>query len=326
MATIAITGAKGFIGKQTVDAARARGHMVRTIVRHDCDFWDDDDGVETYIADLADDTSRGVLLAAIDGTDAVIHLASSLKGDDAAQTRDTLTSINALLVALAAVVPRPTLVTASSFSVYGFVKCTSEVVVDEATPCELRPEKRDAYCRGKLAQESAVYAAERPAWIMRPGAVFGPDRLWNAYLGSTIGPVALVFGGYNIVPVAWVNHVAKALVLAAEIPPDGVEIVNVIDDDLPDQMTYIQECMASGWPKYAIPMPVWPLTTIGAIGGLIPSFNSRLPGLLLPETRRARLQPKRYSNRLLHNRLGWTPDADFKTAMKDAISKSRGPI
>ncbi|MEM7730955.1 MAG: NAD(P)-dependent oxidoreductase, partial [Pseudomonadota bacterium] len=295
---------------------------VRAIVRRDCGLWRDTPGVETVVVDLGTDDPEA-LDAALTGAGSVIHLATSLGGDAEAQRRDTARGTDALLIALGRQNPAPTLVLASSFSVYGYADLPVGAVIYEATPLEPRPDRRDAYCRGKLEQEAKVRAASRPAWILRPGAVFGPDRLWNAHLGLGAGPAAIVLGGDALVPTAWVEHVAEALLRAAETPPSGVEVVNVIDDDLPDQMTYVRAYARSGWPKRILRAPVWPLAAVGAVLGLVPGLSARGPGLFRPDTRAARLRPFRYDNGRLKARLGWRPAMTFEEAMDRAIAFSR---
>ena len=190
-------------------------------------------------------------------------------------------------------------VMAGSLSVYGAGPAGG--VIDEGSPLEDRPEGRDDYARAKLAQEEA-WRGSGEVWTLRIGALFGPGRLWNAHLGLRLGPVAVRLGE-GPVPVSWVEHAALACVLAAETPGGGV--VNVVDDDLPDARRYLRALGVR-----AVPLP-WRALDAAApwLAGL------PVPGLLRRPSLRARLMPRAWPNRALHERLGWEPLMGFEAAM-----------
>ena len=66
----------------------------------------------------------------------------------------------------------------SSFSVYGAGDLPRGGVVDENTPLESRPEKRDLYGQCKLRQEQLFWEYHRqkrlPLTVLRPGVIYGP--------------------------------------------------------------------------------------------------------------------------------------------------------
>ena len=222
--------------------------------------------------------------------------------------RDTLDATGALLAALPRV-GRPRLVLVSSLAVYAAGRPGGRI--DEASPLEPRPERRDAYARVKLAQEAQARAAAAGLWVLRPGALFGPGRLWNAHLGVRVGPVLLRTGAGPI-PVSYVEHAALACVLAAEAPGGGT--VNVVDDDLPDARRYLAALGAAG-PRLAVPVP-WRLLDALAWGG------PRAPGLLRRPSLRARMMPRAWPNDALRGRLGWAPAWGFEAAMARAMEGS----
>ena len=325
-----ITGAAGFIGRHCVKCARERGHPVIAVVRSEVGVlanWQSDPMIEVIVSDLAKDANPQ-LADAFAKAETIIHAAASLAGDDAQQAHDTVLATKSVLCAMEAM-PRQKrkLILVSSIAVYDAASLQENAVLDESTPIETNPGKRDAYCRNKLLQETAALQAARSnkldLFIMRPGAVFGPGRLWNAHLGHALGPILLRMGSKGQVPVSHVNHCAKALVLAAETRLSGVEVINVLDDDLPDRKTYIQALRTTGWPRIVILMPWRLLVVLGNICARIPN----LPGLLRPVIIKSRMMPLHYSNAKLKKLLGWQADMPFEKAMKRAIlAENKGAL
>ncbi len=332
--TVAVTGAAGFVGRATVAALRARGHAVRALLRRADQApaaWGADPRVAVHALDLGAPAAGPALAAALQGVDAVIHAAAAMGGDDAAQARDTLAPTQALLAALAGMAPPPRLVLVSSYSVYDLAALPEGRPLDETAPLEIHGGGRDAYARAKLAQERMARAAAAeglPVWLLRPGAIFGPGRLWNAHLGHPVGPLLLQLERAGEVPVAWIGHVAEALARAAERAPEGpggVEAVNVLDDDRPDRAAYLAELRKGGWPTAVLPLP-W--RWLAALGRLLAAraparLARKLPGLLRPETLAARMRPVTHDNAALHARLGWAPTRRFAEAMAAARQEER---
>ncbi|MFT6533125.1 MAG: nucleoside-diphosphate-sugar epimerase [Limimaricola cinnabarinus] len=304
---IAITGATGFLGRAVVDRARAEGHPVRAILRGAAPTgWAADPGIEVVRADLARN------IPPLDGVGAVIHAAARLEGDDAAQMRNTVAPSAALLEQAAQAGTR--LVLVGSISVLGTDALAPFDLVDETTPTEPRPEARDAYARAKIAQErdarkiSARHGV--PLRIVRPGAIFGPGRLWNGHMGLSLGP--LTFGPRHAgeLPLCWLPHAAQILVLAATRPQtEAVEVIHALDDDRPDRARYLTALGRRGLPLD------W--RGFDAAAGLLTPLGPRLPGLLRRETLRARLMPLRYANARAHA-LGFRAEAGFEAAMAAA--------
>ena len=320
--TLAVTGAAGFLGRRVVALARQRGHDVRAFARGAVpEGWSGDGGIAVHRLDLAGPAAdlAGTLAGALAGADAAIHLAASLAGDEAAMRRDGEAATRALLAAMGlAGVPR--LVLASSLSVYAAGPPGG--AIDEGSALEPRPDRRDAYARAKLAQEAVVREAVvreaglPQAWVLRIGALFGPGRTWNAHLGPRLGPVLLRLGAGPL-PVAWVEHAALACLLAAETRADGVEAVDVVDDDLPDARRFLAALGARA--PLAIPLPWRAFDAVAGLAGGLPG----MPGLLRRPVLRARMMPRAWPNARLRDRLGWRPVHGFEAAM--ALSLGEAP-
>ncbi len=318
--TIMITGAAGYVGRATVAAARDAGHHVVAVVRLAGvvpDGWVDDDGIEVLEADL----SRPTSVQALDmvGIDAVIHAAASLSGSDATQARHTLDGTRHLLKAMALADEPPRLVLVSSVSVYSGMGLRAGAVIEETSALERNPGQRDAYCRAKLEQEliCAEGALDLGAElrIMRVGAVFGPGRLWNAHIGLRVGPAVLRLATDGEIPLCHIAHCAEALVRAAEMDvpdsPDGaIEVLNLVDDDLPDRVRFLNAMARTGWPRVLVPF--W-WRTLDVLAGALAWLPGR-PGLLRRETLRARMLPVRYPNTRLKAHLDLPPTPPFEHA------------
>lgn len=287
--TILVTGSGGFLGRAVVAEAQTRGHAVRTLARRQ--------GADV-VCDLAD----AIPASALAGVDRIIHCAAALTGDAATMERDTVVATRNL--AAAASVP---IVLAGSIAVYDGMAGPE---IDETSPVETHPQLRDTYTRAKIAQEAAAHA-NVPLRVMRIGALWGPGQLWNAHLGAFAGPVFLRMGQGEI-PLSHVAHAAKALVIAAEGTWQGVETVNVVDDDRPDARRYL-ESLTRG-PKFALPVP---FALLNAASRILSPLGARVPGLLRGPVLHARMAPRTYSNARLHA-LGWEPGLTFDQGMRAA--------
>lgn len=325
--TIMITGAAGYVGRACVTRARALGHHVVAVVRLASvapDDWSGDDGIEVVEADLSQPDC--VPLLNMLGVDAVIHAAASLTGDDTEQERVTLGGTRHLLQAMATADEPPRLVLVSSVSVYSGMGLAPFAVVDETAALERNGASRDAYCRAKLEQEriTAETAMDLGAElrIMRVGAVYGPYRLWNAHVGAGFGPLLMRLGRDGEIPLAHVDYVAQALIQAAQLPvpdsPDGaLEVLNLIEDDLPDRVRFLNAMMRCGWPKMVLPLS-WRVFDL--LAGVLDGLPGR-PGLLRQETLRARMLPVTYPNTRLKTRLRLGPSDGFERAFARSMGE-----
>jgi len=315
---ILVTGAGGFVGRHTVATLRERGHHVLALVRQRSGAfldWSDDPGIQIIVSDLNSPAEK--LQMACTDCDAVVHCAALMSGSDEDHAASTLP----MTEQIGRMMPKGAhLVLVSSLSVYDVSAVPAFAVLDEATPLEQDGIGRDAYCRAKLAQESIArkLATDRGLVlsILRPGVIFGPGRLWNSHLGLGFGPFLLRIGRQGQLPLSFVEHTAQAIALAVE-QREGCGVVNVIDDDLPDRGVFVKALQRTGWPRVILPLRYSLFSRIAAIGELLP----RSPGLFRRKTLVARLQPQRYSNAMLHDRLGWTARYSFEQALSLSIEK-----
>ncbi|MCH2094774.1 MAG: NAD(P)-dependent oxidoreductase [Rhodobacteraceae bacterium] len=325
--TVMITGASGFIGRATVAEARARGLAVRAVVRSsEVPEWSNDSGIEVIRADLSDPTQAMKLTHAMD-VDALVHAGSSMSGSPVTQEADTIHATRTLLDAMRIAPVRPSrVVVISSLAVYDTLCVPMGGVVTETTPMEEIGSARDPYVRGKLAQEALfVEAAGKDGfqlWVMRPGVVYGPGRVWNAHIGFGSGNWLFRVGTTGQVPVCHVDLCAEALVTAAQTQTADISSLNVIDEDLPDRNRFIETLRASGWSKRVVPVP-WQV--LMPVARALEPMGKRVPGLLRPAVLKARMSPLRYDGSALRSRLGVRQTKPFEALMQSAIQPGQHP-
>ncbi|MDQ2093157.1 NAD-dependent epimerase/dehydratase family protein [Rhodalgimonas zhirmunskyi] len=309
MGVIAITGARGFLGRATVAAALARGHDVIALSRGKGAPLPDQ--VADIPLDLADPTAP--LSDVLHSCDAVIHTAAAMSGDPILWQRDTIKATSNLLTALSKLSPKPRLVLVSSIAVYD----ATATQITETTPLEPYPDARDGYTRSKLAQEAllANYAGE--VWIARPGAIYGPGRLWNAHIGLHLGPLLLRLGNRGEIPLAGIAPTAQALVTMAETAPEqSPRAVNLVDTDLPDRPRFLA-ALGPAAPRMTVPLSWRVLMPLARLAARIPGLAPRLPGLLQPRTLAFRMAPKSFPAARAQAELDW-PSTHFETALQTA--------
>jgi len=212
---VLLTGGTGFVGPAAASALDAAGHQVRCLVRNSSDrsvLEATGVAIEWALGDVCDPAS---LPAAMEGVDAVMHVAGLTKGLRA----DDYYRVNAYgsrLLAEAAI----------AAGVKRFVLCSSLAVAGpmpngrpslEADPCK----PVSFYGRSKLAGEEMLrrHAGKLDLTIVRPPIVYGPrDRDFfevfkMAATGLGLRPGLFGQKKYSII---YVDDVGAALALALD--------------------------------------------------------------------------------------------------------------
>ncbi|MBX3439153.1 MAG: NAD-dependent epimerase/dehydratase family protein, partial [Planctomycetaceae bacterium] len=215
-----VTGAAGFLGRRLVRFLREDGLRVTCLVRPSTEvgplqravgpsLWD---GVDIRIVDLMDE--RGCHDALI-GTSVVYHLAAGLGGGASTLFLNSVVPTRRLLAAaVAAGVPR--FVHVSSLGVYGTQSYRSGDLVDEQSPVDPQPHRRDPYTFSKVVQERIVWEShqneELPVVVVRPGVIIGPGRgVLSTRVGLSVGPYLIRMGGRQTLPYTYVDNCASAI-------------------------------------------------------------------------------------------------------------------
>ncbi|MCC6697213.1 MAG: NAD(P)H-binding protein [Candidatus Hydrogenedentes bacterium] len=329
-ARLCVTGASGFLGRHVVAEALARGHEVRALVRPAADIsglkWRDHFAVRVVRTDLRQPED---LAEAISDCDTMIHIAAAVGGELYTQLSGTVVGTENLLTAMqGAGIKR--LIAVSSFSVYAYLDKWSHTTLSETSPLETRIDERDDYCLTKTLQERLVReVAEREGWaltVVRPGVIYGKDRLWTACLGVELGERTWIrIGAWAKVPLTYVENCADAILLCAEKEEAIGKTFNIVDDHCPSHRRYIGMLRRKISPRpRVIPVP-WTLMRVVCRGAWIANRmffkgEGKLPSILVPARMHARCKPLRYTNRLLRETLGWTP----RYSLDEALDRSTG--
>ncbi len=304
-----VTGASGFLGTAVRREALARGHEIVALTRSPKSA-DAGPATVTWVeGDIcAPDTWRSHLA----GVDAVIHLAASLDGAAADQLAVAVDGTRALVDAMAdADVER--LVHISSLAVYDLAALAVGDLVDETTPIEVDPARRDGYTAAKLAQD--VEARRAPSVVLlRPGLLWDRDHHWNGGAALTLaGRLGVTIAPRARPALCHVDDCARAVVTAAE-RPEVTGVINLVDPAAPDRRTFAENLRADGvdLPSSipvaygavdAIARAAWSVAGLPGVERL--GLRSRLPGLLRPAQLAARAKPLRYSSQRAQDLLDW---------------------
>lgn len=325
-----VTGAGGFLGRAVVAAAAEAGHQVLALVRPGAfpGVVPLPAGVTAVAGDLRQD---GSWTEALTTADAVIHCAAAAGGDLPTQLAGTVLATENLMAALPASLQR--LVHVSSFSVYDFDAPRWPGRLDEGTPLEKAPARRDAYTQTKLLQERLVreHAAARgtPLIVIRPGAIYGPGKDWDWGRALRIGPFDAIFAPFSRMRLIHVANCADAIVAALASHAAEPVTVNLVDPEQPSHWHY-HRLARRGGAETGIPLPV-PYVVVLALGWaarladrLFFGGRARLPELLDPPRQRVRWRALRYDNELARRMLDWSPGIALEAGI--AQMSARAPV
>lgn len=322
---VIVTGSAGFVGRHTVAELRRRGHDVVAVVRRPgCAPlpWADDDGVLTCHEDLRLGTETVAALLASAG--AIIHLAASSRGTPRDRFDATVLGTERLLQAVTAASWRGRFVHVSSFAVCGFSPLPRGAHVDEDTPLESDLGRRDDYAWTKAWQERLVReAAARDALdvtIVRPGAIFGPERRCQQRLGRRIGTHGLLMiGGMGVMPLTHVDNTASLLAECAVNPAASGETFHAVDPGRVRQWQYLRRWRTAGdGPRAVVPLPLPAFRAISACYAIATRATAggiRAPGMFDPYLTTPNIGRFRWETDKAQRVLGWRPPLSLAAAL-----------
>jgi nucleoside-diphosphate-sugar epimerase len=231
--------------------------------------------------------------------------------------KDTVAASEHLLTAIAQQKSAPTVVLVSSLAVYGIVGLPAGATIDERTPLEPHPERRDVYSEAKHRQEQLFHDFKRrfdfPLVIVRPGVIYGPGRLLlPTRVGFRIAGVFACVGSANPLPLTYVENCAEAVALAGERREAENQAFNVVDDNLPTRGEFLRRYVAN----------VEPISTIRVPYSAVKAASCLLQkGLFTPYRVTSIWHPTRFSNDNL-KRLGWSPLISTEEGLRQSLSIS----
>ena len=322
---ILITGANGFLGSYIVKSFKDTSHSVRVLVRKKIDINEYDWGeeIDVYYGDLC--SSKG-LEEVFDDVDVLIHLAAKTSGDVKEQYKSTVVGTKRLLVAMSNSSTRR-LVLASSFSVYDWRHIHDELTENSKTETQDIYD-REAYAIAKAQQEQLVRNyCEKYGWeltVLRPGAIWGPERLDIPDIGYRIGPFQFVVSPLARLRLTYVENCAEVFVNACENPNAVGQTFNITDGH-----NVTSWCYAGVYAKrlgklhFRIPVPYRVglfMTYFTLALGRIIGKDAYLPNILIPRRYEARFKSVHYQDSKLREMLGYTPRYCFKIATDRAFN------
>ena len=315
---VLITGSNGFLGSVLVEKLVAAGDVdVRCLVRSGSDLTRlqsvrarySGERLELFVGSLA---SASAAAEALEGVDLVYHLAAGLKGTAADLILNSVVTSRNLMDAVKASGRSIKVVLVSSFGVYGVAGLKPGSVVDESTPLEANPTKRDLYSYSKLRQEQLMWEYHEkhgvPLVVVRPGAIYGPHGgRFSGRVGLSVGPLFLHLGGRNPLPLTYVENCADAIIAAGRSEASVGQVFNVVDDELPNCRQYLACYRKEVQRLRVISLPYF--VTMG-ISRWMERYHHRskgqLPAALTPYKTASIWKANRFDNSKLKS-IGWSP-------------------
>ncbi len=315
---VLVTGANGFLGVAVVERLVARGKRgIRCLVRAGSNRKRLDAmlarhpgaDVEIVGGGLSSPQAAAKL---IEGAPLILHLAAALSGPPADMFLGTVVASKNLLEAIAASDHTPKVVLISSFGVYGVADAPRGRVLDETTPVEPHPERRDHYSHAKLRQEQlfADHRAKRDLryCVLRPGVIYGPGGgAFSSRVGIQLPGIFLYLGRDNLLPLSYVDNCAEAICIAAERARFDGDVYNVHDDELISCDEYLRRYRAEVGPIRTLRSPyVATMLLSRAVEWYHRHSRGQLPPIFTPYKTRTMWKGNRFSNAKLHA-LGFSP-------------------
>jgi nucleoside-diphosphate-sugar epimerase len=312
---VLVTGSNGFLGSALVDKLLAHGERdVRCLVRPASDRARLEEiakrrgvALDIVVGSLG---SKEAAAKVVDGVDVVYHVAAAMSGAPADMFLNTVVASKNLLEALVQTGRSPKVVLISSFGVYGVADLPRGHVLDENTPLEAHPEKRDLYSQSKLRQEKLFWEYQAryrfPLTVLRPGVIYGPGgNAFSSRVGMNLFGVFLHLGGDNLLPLSYVENCAEAIAVAGRSPAASGQVYNVHDDDLPTCSAYLARYKREVRPVRSLRIPYVALTGISKlVEGYPATSKGQLPAIFTPYKTATSWKGTRFDNGKI-KALGW---------------------
>jgi nucleoside-diphosphate-sugar epimerase len=313
---VLVTGSSGFIGRHVIHALLQAGYEVRALARRSATNVRQEN-IEHVTANLVEDD----LERAVAGIDAVVHLAAQMHGSADQQWTSIVIGTGRLLEAMDGANVRR-LVLCSSISVFDWRMIRRTVHEHSPLLDEIGADRASGYARAKLAQErlvrrwAALGAGELT--VLRPGAVWGQDRLPAYEVGLALGPLLVVINPFRPVKLIYVENCAAAIAATLGNPRTIGETINLFDSD---RVTAWQfgSVISKRWNKVPIPGSYWACRLVASlalgVARAVGRGRIRLPVTLTSLEFMARYRRVGCSNDKMKRLLGWQAPFTFPRAI-----------
>jgi len=321
---VLVTGASGFIGAALVERLAGRGDRVRALVRPTSST--------EALARLGVELVRGnvaqpeTLREAVDGCEAVIHLAGAVKAlRDSDLFQANAEGTRCVVSACAAATSRPRLVYVSSLAAAGPAPYGRSRTEDDP------PAPVSRYGESKLAGERAVRLAAGTvsASIVRPPVVYGPgdkelmpQLLRMARLGVVVR-AGLREKRFSVVHVADLcQGILDVLARGRPVGAAGGEGTYFFEDgaDRSWDEIALAACDALGRRARVVVLPEAASVAVAAASAALAALTRRPSILSLDKVREMRETAWTCSSARARQELGWVPRLPLREGMADAVA------
>ncbi|RFA20245.1 NAD-dependent epimerase/dehydratase family protein [Subtercola boreus] len=312
---VLVTGASGMLGRTVARTVLESGHAVRTFQRGASSI----EGVQDARGSVTD---RGAVTAAVEGVDAVIHLAAKVsfagraEEFNAVNVEGTRTLVEA---ARRAGAHRFVMVSSPSVAHAGL-----SIVGDGARAAD-PARARGEYARSKAAAELLALEADGPGFsvvAVRPHIVWGPgdtQLIERVVERARRRRLPLLGGGLALIDTTYVDNAASAIAAAldraAEVHGRSFVVTNGEPRTVAELLAAI--CGAAG-----VPAPAWsvPAAVARGAGGLIERVWSVHPGADEPPMTRFLAEQLStshwYDQRETRAALAWQPSVSLDAGIE----------
>ncbi|WP_407320103.1 NAD-dependent epimerase/dehydratase family protein [Isoptericola halotolerans] len=317
--TVLVTGASGLLGGSVARALVARGEAVRTLQRRPS-------GVAGAQDVTGSVTAPGAVVRALDGVDAVVHLAAkvSLTGDPAEFAAVNVEGTRTLLDAAERAGVRR-FVQVSSPSVAHAGASLMGVGAEPADPQRARGE----YARTKAAAELLALSRNGGDFrvvAVRPHVVWGPgdtQLIERVIDRASSGRLPLLGHGAALIDTTYLDNAADGIVAALDRLDDSASVVRgrayVLTNGEPRTVADLLSgiCRAGG-----VEPPRWrvPAGLARTAGGVIEAVWRVRPGADEPPMTRFLAEQLStahwFDQRAVHAELGWRPAVSIDEGMR----------
>ena len=326
MHKILVTGATGAVGPLVVKAFHDAGYSIRTLSLDPppVGVWPDD--VETRIGDITD---RAAIQSAMQGVDAVVHMAALLHiVNPPPELCEKYKCVNvggtATVVEAAIKEGVRRVVLFSTIAVYG---ASDGYVLNEMSPTN----PCTFYAQTKLAAEQVVLNARNTngqplGTVLRFSAIYGSrikgnyERLIRALASHYFISIG---NGLNRRTLVYDSDVGRAAILAVSHPAAAGRVFNVTDGRFHTVSEIIKSiCFALGRKPPRFSLPIGPI--LGLVGLIEKRANTiGIKASVIRSMIEKYTEDNAIDGSLIQQELGFIPQCDLKTGWEETIRKMR---